>query len=111
MNAAFGAVSAGGAGRPLFDVTQSGGIPNALVANQSGGSASGITLSKFSSNTTGREQGPQEGAGSGVAPMTPEGSILPRPFSSGEAEPAWLMAREEPIGPNAAMLAAINKVT
>ena len=57
MNAAFGAVSAGGAGRPLFDVTQSGGIPNALVANQSGGSASGITLSKFSSNTTGRDRG------------------------------------------------------
>jgi len=47
MNAASGSVSAGGFGIPLFDVTQSGGIPNALVANQSGGNAGGLTLSKF----------------------------------------------------------------
>src|SRR5206468_2066363 len=100
MNAALGGVSAGGFGIPLFDVTQSGGIPNALVANQSGGNAGGVTLSKFSSNTTGRRQGPHEGAGSGVAPMVPERSTPPQAFSSGEADPAWLMAREEPIGPN-----------
>src|SRR5438477_8183791 len=111
MNAASGSVSAGGFGIPLFDVTQSGGIPNALVANQSGGNAGGLTLSKFWSNTTGMRQGPHEGNGSGVAPRTPERSTPPRPFSLGEPDPAWLMVREEPISPNAAMLAPINKVT
>src|SRR5438876_8985425 len=103
MNAAFGAVSAGGAGRPLLDVTQSGGGPKALVANQSDGNSGGVTLSKFSSNTTGKEQGPHEGLGSGVAPMASDRSTPPRPVSSGEASPAWLMPREEPIDPNAAM--------
>jgi hypothetical protein len=111
MNAAFGAVSTGGAGRPLLDVTQSGCGPRALVANQSDGNAGGVTLSKFSCNDTGREQGPHEGDGSGVAPMTPERSTPPRPFSLREADPIWLMAREEPICPNAATLAPINKVT
>jgi hypothetical protein len=111
MNAALGGVSAGGIGTPEFDVTQSGGGPNALVANQSGGNAGGVTLSKFSSNITGKEQGPHEGDGSGVAPPAPERSTSPQLFSSGEADPAWLVAREEPIGPNAAMPAAINKVT
>ena len=111
MNAALGGVSAGGFGIPLFDVTQNGGIPKALVANQSGGNAGGVTLSKFSSNTTGRRQGPHEGDGSGVAPTAAEISTPPQPFSSGEADPAWLMAREEPISPNAVMPAAINKVT
>src|SRR5262249_5882605 len=106
MNAALGGVSSGGFGIPLFDVTQSGGIPKALVANQSAGNAGGVTLSKFSSNTTGSSQGPQKGAGSGIAARGR--SILPDPFSSGEADPAWLMAREEPIGPNAAMPATIN---
>jgi hypothetical protein len=110
MNAALGGVSAGGFGIPLFDVTQSGGIPNALVANQSGGNAGGVTLSKFSSSTTGTRQGPHEGDGSGVAPTTPERSTPPRAFSSGEADPAWLMAREELVDPNTAMPAAINKV-
>ena len=111
MNAASGSMSGGGFGIPLFDVTQSGGIPNALVANQSGGNAGGLTLSKFWSNTTGMRQGPHEGDGSGVAPRTPERSTPPRPFSLGEPDPAWLMVREEPISPNAAMRAPINKVT
>jgi hypothetical protein len=109
MNEALGGVSAGGFGIPPFDVTQSGGGPNALVANQSGGNAGGVTLSKFSSSTTGRRQGPHEGDGSGVAPAAPERSTPPQPFSSGEADPAWLMAREEPVDPNTAMPAAINK--
>src|SRR6266446_7390159 len=100
MNVAFGAVSAGGAGRPLLDVTQSGGGPKALVANQSGGNSGGVTLSKFSCKDTGKEQGPHERAASGVAPMPPERSTPPQPFSPGETDPIWLMAREEPIGPN-----------
>jgi hypothetical protein len=108
MNAALGGVSAGGFGNPLFDVTQSGGGPNELVANQSDGNAGGVTLSKFSSNTIGREQGPHDGDGSGVAPITPERSTRPRPFSSREVDPVWLMAREEPIGPIAAMPATIT---
>ena len=53
MNAALGDVSAGGLGRPLFDVTQSGGGPSAFVANHPGGNADGVTLSKFSLNTIG----------------------------------------------------------
>ena len=109
MNAELGGVSAEGMGTPELDVTQSGGGPKALVANQSDGNSGGVTLSKFSSNTTGKEQGPHEGLGSGVAPMASDRSTPPRPFSSGEANPAWLMAREEPIGPNTAMPAAINK--
>ena len=48
MNAALGGVSAGGLGTPLFEVTHSGGGPNALVASQSAGNAGGVTLSKFS---------------------------------------------------------------
>jgi hypothetical protein len=48
MNAALGGVSAGGMGTPLFDVTQSGGGPSALVASHSTGNAGGVTLSKFS---------------------------------------------------------------
>ena len=111
MKAAFGSVSAGGFGIPLFDVTQSGGGPKALVANQSDGNSGGVTLSKFSSNTTGKEQGPHEGLGSGVAPMASDRSTPPRPVSSREASPAWLMPREEPIDPNAAMPAATTKVT
>lgn len=101
MNAAFGTVSAGGAGRPLLDVTQSGGGPKALVANQSDGNSGGVTLSKFSCKDTGKEQGPHEGLGRGAAPKA----------SEGEADPAWLMACEEPICPNAATLAPINKAT
>jgi hypothetical protein len=110
MNAAFGAVSAGGVGSPLLDVTQSGDGPKALVANQSDGNSGGVTLSKFSCKDTGKEQGPHEGLGSGAAPMAPERSTPPRPISSGEADPACPMAREEPIDPNAAMPAATIKV-
>jgi hypothetical protein len=109
MNAALGGVSAGGVGIPLLDVTQSGGIPNALVANQSAGNAGGVTLSKFSSNTTARRQGPHEGDGSAVAPTAPEKSTPPPALSSREADPAWLMTREEPVDPDAPMPAAISK--
>ena len=48
MNAALGGESAGGIGTPELDVTQSGGGPCAFVATQSGGSAGGVTPSKFS---------------------------------------------------------------
>ena len=51
MNAALGGESAGGIGTPEFDVTQSGGGPCAFVATQPGGSAGGVTLSKFSRNS------------------------------------------------------------
>ena len=51
MNAALGGVSAGGFGSPELDVTQSGGGPNALVANQPAGNAGGATLSKNSATT------------------------------------------------------------
>ena len=107
MNAALGGVSAGGFGNPLFDVTQSGGGPNELVANQSDGNAGGVTLSKFSSNTIGREHGPHDGDGSGVAPVSDISSRLEE-SSSLEADPTWVMAREEPICANAAMPAGMN---
>ena len=57
MDAALGDVSAGGIGTPESDVTHSGGGPWAFVASQSGGNAGGVTLSKFSLNPTGMEQG------------------------------------------------------
>jgi len=67
MNAAFGDVSADGSGTPEFDVTQTGGGPNAFVAIHSTGKVGGITLSKFSLTTIGRRQGgEQEGVGTGV---------------------------------------------
>ena len=67
MNAAFGDVSAGGAGTPEFDVTQSGGGPSAFVAIQSTGNAGGVTSSKYTLKTTGSKQGgEQEGVGTGV---------------------------------------------
>jgi hypothetical protein len=67
MNVALGDVSAGGIGTPEFDVTQNGGDPNALVASQSAGNAGGVTLSKFSLNPTGIEQGGEhEGVAGGV---------------------------------------------
>ena len=47
MYAALGGVSAGGIGTPEFEVTHGGGGPCAFVAAQSGGSAGGVTLSKF----------------------------------------------------------------
>lgn len=57
MNAAFGGVSAGGLGRPLFDVTHSGGGPRVFVANHSVGNAGGVTLSKFSPNVCREKHG------------------------------------------------------
>ena len=56
MNAALGGVSAGGIGSPELDVTQSGGGPKALVANQPGGNAGGATLSKDSRKANPSEQ-------------------------------------------------------
>jgi hypothetical protein len=52
MNAALGDVSAGGLGSPLSEVSQRGGGPNAFVANHPGGTAGGVTLSKFSADVT-----------------------------------------------------------
>jgi hypothetical protein len=94
-----------------LDVTQRGGGPNALVANQSDGNPDGVTVSKFSSNTTALEQGPHEGLGSGVPPKASKRSTPPRPVSSGEADPAWLIAGEKPIGAIAATPAPTNEVT
>src|SRR6266571_3971421 len=62
MNAAFGGVFAGGVGRPLFDVTQSGGGPSAFVASHPAGNAGGTTLSKFSLHVRGKEQAGQVSA-------------------------------------------------
>src|SRR5438034_10826710 len=70
-HAALGAVSAAGLGSPEFEVCQkipSGSI--AFVAIQSEGRAGGVTLSKFSLNTTGYEQGGEHearAAGCGAA--------------------------------------------
>ena len=67
INAALGSVSAGGLGTPEFDVTQNGGGPSAFVASQSGGSAGGVTSSKFSVHSAGRIHGGEhEGVGTGV---------------------------------------------
>ena len=67
MNAALGNVSAGGVGTPEFDVIQKGDGPCAFVANQPGGNAGGVTLSKFSLHITGSEQGGEhEGVGCAV---------------------------------------------
>jgi hypothetical protein len=80
MNAALGGVSAGGLGTPAFEVTQSGGGPSVFVASQSEGNAGGVTLSKFSLNTTGRRQGGEhEGFGDGVGPTAAEISTRPHP--------------------------------
>jgi hypothetical protein len=67
MNAALGDVSAGGIGTPEFDVTHKGGGPCAFVAIQPGGTAGGVTLSKFSLHVTGSIQGGEhEGVGCAV---------------------------------------------
>ena len=58
MNVAFGGVSAGGLGRPLFDVTHNGGGPNAFVASHPDGRAGGVTLSKFSLTVARPPHGP-----------------------------------------------------
>jgi hypothetical protein len=52
MKAAFGSVSEGGLGRPVLDVTQSGGGPSAFVANHCIGNAGAVRLSKFSIDVT-----------------------------------------------------------
>ena len=67
--AAFGNVSAGGLGRPVLDVTQSGGGPSAFVASQSGGNAGGVMLSKFSTDVTKPAHGEQR-PGLGRIPAT-----------------------------------------
>ena len=67
MNAALGGVSAAGIGTPELEVTQSGGGPNAFVAIQSGGSAGGVRLSKFSFIVPWCQQG-IHGRGVGVGP-------------------------------------------
>jgi hypothetical protein len=55
-----------------------------------------VTLSKFSVNTTGREQGGEhEGAGTGGAESLIR-SQLSRPVE-GDLAARWAMAREEPI--------------
>jgi hypothetical protein len=110
MNAAFGAVSAGGAGTPLSDATQSGGGPSTFVANQSGGNWGGVTLSKFSRNTTAWEQGPwHKGDAVGVAAAA-DLSIRADASPSPEGDPAPVIACEEPISANAAVPAEINKL-
>ena len=72
MNAALGGVSAAGIGTPELEVTQSGGGPNAFVAIQSGGSAGGVRLSKFSFIVPWCQQG-IHGRGVGVGPAAAEG--------------------------------------
>jgi hypothetical protein len=78
INAAFGAESAGGAGKPEFEVTQRGGGPCRFVAIQSVGNLGGVTASKFSINTTGsRQGGEQEGVGTGVGVGVPSATAMP----------------------------------
>lgn len=108
MNAAFGAVSAGGVGTPLLEVDQSGGGPSALVANHPVGKAGGVTVSKFSISATGCEQGLwHEGVDLGAAlELSIEGGISLSP----EADSARMTACEELTSSNAAAPAAVNKI-
>src|SRR4029077_19450130 len=115
MNAALGSVSAGGIGTPEFDVTHIGGGPSAFGASQPGGNAGGVTLSKFSLNDTGSEQGGEhDGAGAGGSATAGEES---NPFqlwvvaafaeamaAKGEADPPprSAVARDELIASNTA---------
>ena len=73
MKAALGPPSAGGMGTPEFDVTQSGGGPNALVAIQPAGNVGGVWPSKLSVKTIGIKhgKGPHEGVGTGPSPARP----------------------------------------
>ena len=91
MNAALGGESAGGIGTPEFDVTQSGGGPCAFVATQSGGSAGGVTPSKFSAECTvgSRQGGHIGGLGKRTAARI---STRPQPVTlfGGPAEPHCL---------------------
>src|SRR4029077_15260206 len=106
MNAALGSVSAGGIGTPEFDVTHIGGGPSAFVASQPAGNAGGVTLSKFSLNDTGSEQGGEhEGAGAGGSARAAE--VSPRPQLP-DPPPRSAMATDELIASNTAMPAAMN---
>ena len=80
-------------GIPLFDVTQSGGGPKALVANQSEGNMGGTTSSKSSSRPAGWEQRPGHGVGLGVAQAA---GLLNQSdaLSSPEADPSPAIACE-----------------
>jgi len=77
MNAALGAVSAGGTGTPEFDVTHNGGGPCAFIAVQSGGNAGGLTPSKSSGTSTGTQKA--GGHGGGLAATAARMSTRPQP--------------------------------
>src|SRR5262249_5844789 len=68
-NSALGGVSATGVGTPELDVTQNGNPPplTPCVAIQSGGSAGGVTPSKFWKNA-GWQVGVGVGVGVGLGP-------------------------------------------
>jgi len=89
----LGNVSAGGIGNPELDVTQSGGGPKALVANQSEGNMGGTTSSKSSPTPASWEQRPGHGVGLGVAQAA--GLLNQRDgLSSQEADPSPAVACE-----------------
>jgi hypothetical protein len=105
MNAALGAVSAGGTGTPELEVTHKGGGPWTFVAIQPG-RAGGVTLSKFSVIVIRHQQG-KHGGGLGVgSPIAIP--IPPEPLLRKEADPRWAMASEEPITANTAMQAPMK---
>jgi hypothetical protein len=106
----LGNVSAGGIGSPELDVTQSGGGPKTLVANQSEGNVGGTTSSKSSPRPASWEQRPRHGVGLGVAQAAGL-SNEPDALSSPEADPSRAIACEETMSPEAIMPAAIKKVT
>jgi hypothetical protein len=108
MKAALGAVSAGGIGTPESDVTHNGGGPWTFVAIQSGGSAGGVTLSKFSIIVFRHQQGKHGGGlGSSAARLSTRSNRC----SGEEANPPsrWAMMREEPITANVAIPAATKR--
>jgi hypothetical protein len=89
MYAALGGVSAGGIGTPEFEVDQSGGGPCAFVAIQFGGSAGGVTLSKFSVIV---EKNQPQGHCIGVGEIAARISTRPQPATlfGGPADPHCL---------------------
>ncbi len=106
MNAALGGESAGGIGTPELEVTHIGGGPSAFVANQPGGNTGGVTLSKFSLNPTGSEQGGEhEGVGAAGGPTAAKVSTPPQ---LADPPPRSAVARDEPIAPAIATPAAMN---
>jgi hypothetical protein len=105
----LGNVSADGIGSPELDVTQGGGGPKALVANQSEGNVGGTTSSKSSPTPTSWEQRPGHGVGLGVAQAA--GLLNQRDgLSSPEADPPPAIACEETMSSDAIMPAATTKV-